>query len=270
MEKALVGTTMLERSIFMDFGKKRNLRHTGRRLMSLFLCMVMAMSMLGTLPFASAAAATDSIWVSDTATDNGYKSSLGYTTTNAVQNGGLYVGRIWSDKTVRSNNGSPITTTIDGNSITSNAEFQVEFSTIASTNTEIIAAKSPMDVSLAIDMSRTIDELGGSSGTQQFFRLQVDAVNTLIDRVLSDNPNSRVAVSVYGAGGKTILPLGRYTVANTSYGSKSYLRVGDVSTREILTNVTGMSDSADITVTSGITSLELGYYLCMKPLADAT
>ena len=254
----------------MDFGKKRNLRHTGRRLMSLFLCMVMAMSMLGTLPFASAAAATDSIWVSDTATDNGYKSSLGYTTTNAVQNGGLYVGRIWSDKTVRSNNGSPITTTIDGNSITSNAEFQVEFSTIASTNTEIIAAKSPMDVSLAIDMSRTIDELGGGGGTQQFFRLQVDAVNTLIDRVLSDNPNSRVAVSVYGAGGKTILPLGRYTVANTSYGSKSYLRVGDVSTREILTNVTGMSDSADITVTSGITSLELGYYLCMKPLADAT
>lgn len=133
----------------------------------------------------------------------------------AGENSTRYDGRVWTDKTVTAGDveftGDAGDQTIE---LSEDGEFLVTYSALATTSSITGRAQVPVDVVFVIDNSNSMDTT--LSGRQSRLQATVDAVNSSIDTIMNSNPESRVAVVVYGLGTETILPLGHYS-PSTSY-----------------------------------------------------
>lgn len=133
----------------------------------------------------------------------------------AQENSTRYDGRVWTDKTVSKDSVS-FTGDAGQNTIqlSDDGEFLVTYSALATTSSITGRAQVPVDVVFVIDNSNSMDAT--LSGRQSRLQATVEAVNSSIDTIMNSNPESRVAVVVYGLGTETILPLGHYS-PSTSY-----------------------------------------------------
>lgn len=173
-------------------------RRVGLSLFAVFAIFVTIFAMIVT-SVTPAYAATKS---ADADTRNSYEQSLG---ANASTR---YNGRVWTDKSVSSENisfsgdiGNPIV-------IKNDADFLVTYSALASTTKETGSTNAPLDVVFIIDDSSSME---GSA-----LQNTVQAVNTSIKTLMDMNENNRVAVVLYARGGAVLLPLGHYDPTDTN------------------------------------------------------
>lgn len=149
----------------------------------------------------------------DADTTTSYPGSLG------ENNSTRYAGRVWTDKTVYTEN-AVFTGTVDGESkryeITNDSDFLVAYSALATSQAISGETKVPVDVVFVIDNSNSMDE--NLNDPQDWWddpptRLEatVEAVNASIKQIMESNANSRVAVVIYGLEAETLLPLGHYS-----------------------------------------------------------
>ncbi len=128
-------------------------------------------------------------------------------------------GRVWSDKTVYSNENKTIE--VDNHSIKSEDDFVEIYSALGS-NSKIGEAKNtPIDLVLTLDCSSSMGnlandpELASELGREPILMDEtVKALNQLITFVMNQNPENRFALVVYQSKPKTIFPLGRYINAD--------------------------------------------------------
>lgn len=150
--------------------------------------------------------------ISDGNTTTSYTDSLG------ENNSTRYAGRVWTDKTVYTEN-AVFTGTVDGESkryeITNDSDFLVAYSALATSQAISGETKVPVDVVFVIDNSNSMDANLPTERPwetpQTRLEATVDAVNASIKQIMESNENSRVAVVIYGLGVETLLPLGHYS-----------------------------------------------------------
>lgn len=150
--------------------------------------------------------------ISDGNTTTSYTDSLG------ENNSTRYAGRVWTDKTVYTEN-AVFTGTVDGESkryeITNDSDFLVAYSALATSQAISGETKVPVDVVFVIDNSNSMDADLPTGGypweSQTRLEATVDAVNASIKQIMESNENSRVAVVIYGLEAETLLPLGHYS-----------------------------------------------------------
>ena len=144
---------------------------------------------------------------SDSSTSTDYTWSLGNSTST------LYNGRVWTDKSVSTQDvsfaGEVNETVQKGDS-----DFLVTYSALATSTLESGKSNVPVDVVFVIDNSNSMNTALNNSQTR--LAATIDAVNSSIDTIMNSNPESRVAVVIYGLSPQTILPLGHYS-SSTSY-----------------------------------------------------
>lgn len=185
----------------MQIGKKvkRRLAAIGMSALSVGLALTMVLNM--TIP-----SYAETTRVSDSNTTGGYTSSLGEDTSTR------YAGRVWTDKTVYTEDA---TFSGDAGSVTveNDSDFLVAYSALATTQNITGRSSVPVDVVFVIDNSNSMDE--NLTNNQTRLEATVEAVNTSIETVMGSHPNSRVAVVVYGLEAITLLPLGHYNPMNS-------------------------------------------------------
>lgn len=150
--------------------------------------------------------------ISDGNTTTSYTDSLG------ENNSTRYAGRVWTDKTVYTEN-AVFTGTVDGESkryeITNDSDFLVAYSALATSQAISGETKVPVDVVFVIDNSNSMDANLPTERPwetpQTRLEATVDAVNASIKQIMESNENSRVAVVIYGLEAETLLPLGHYS-----------------------------------------------------------
>lgn len=139
--------------------------------------------------------------IADGNTTTSYQTSLGGETSTC------YAGRVWTDKTVYTENAAfENENTIEKG----NSNFLVAYSAMATSQSISGKTQVPVDVVFVIDNSNSMDaSVDGSN--QSRLGATVDAVNASIKKVMESNENSRVAVVIYGLDAETLLPLGHYS-----------------------------------------------------------
>ena len=188
--------------------RKKRKRNVLISVVSLLIVFVMAFGMLQSSNTVYAAAAA-----SDNDTRNSYSSSLGDSSSTR------YNGRIWTDKSVSSEN--QLTFSGDaGQQTTINKadgeDFLVTYSLLGTSTRENGSTNAPLDVVLIIDDSGSMNNSGYLDDT-------VQAVNNSIATLMEMNENNRVAVVLYGSSSQVLLPLGHYTPSNESGTDGTYV-----------------------------------------------
>lgn len=117
------------------------------------------------------------------------------------------IGRIWTDKSVSTQDITLPGTNIDGlenNTVKkeADADFLVALSGLGSAATIVDQTAIPTDTILVLDMSPKM---------QPNVNEMVTAANAALRNLLTSNPYNRVGVVVYDNTSATILPLDRYT-----------------------------------------------------------
>ncbi len=141
------------------------------------------------------------------------------------ENGSRYAGRIWSDKTVLTEDLKLDVPTDGINSlVTKKSDFLHVFSALGSSLK--ITQPSQLDVMFLIDISGSMGKIGDGYATSSNFKdspmyKTIKSVNETIDTLLSANPNSRFGIVVYGATAQVLVPLGHYT----KIGENPFLKV---------------------------------------------
>ncbi len=160
--------------------------------------------------------------VSDLSTVTKYTESLG---DNASTE---YAGRIWTDKTVYTEDAT--LTGYTGSSQTveiGDADFLVSFSALATAQAVYGEGQAPMDVVFVLDLSGSMSNQSSNMTndqgvTKSRIAFTVDAVNKAIDDLLKTNPNSRIGVVGFSRQSTTLLELDHYTRSgNQEYFSLS-------------------------------------------------
>lgn len=209
---------------------------------------------------------------SDLSTTTKYAESLG---DNASTE---YAGRIWTDKTVYTEDAT--LTGYSGSSQTikiGNDDFLVGFSALATSQSISGEEQAPMDVVFIIDisgsMSNSDSNMTNSAGqTYSRIKFTVDAVNNAIDEIMALNSYTRVGVVGFSNSAVTLLPLDRYTKSNnTAYftlsrntGSDNNV---DLYTRAVNSSGRLVSSTEDV---EGGTNTQKGIYQGMNLLATAS
>lgn len=196
------------------------------------------------------------------------------------QEGGRYAGRVWSDKSVYTDD------TVDlGNGITAtkgDAEFLTVFSALGSSRNLTSRVKLPLDVVFVIDISGSMNSRLGNSNR---IAATIDAVNDAIATLMDEkqvSKYSRVGIAVFSsaAGTQTILPLGRYEATEGTTEDPVYIAMKDIQIGSSRTSTFGLSVkptdgssgagivTSAISVTGG-TNTQLGLYQGMQMLANA-
>lgn len=231
-----------------------------RKPLSWLLAVCMLFSLL---PGTALAADPDPAPVADTTTYTDWEDLFGvggsaYLTTKDI-------GRIWTDKSVSTQDITLPGTTIEG--LTNNtvekeadADFLVALSGLGSAATIVDETKVPTDTMLVLDMSPKM---------QPYADEMLTAANAALKVLLQANSNNRVGVVVYDNTSSLILPLNHYT----NYDSNSNIS---------LLNLSGSTISPNgITATSTVTSptfsfnsgayrnYQVGLYTAMDALANA-
>ena len=209
------------------------------------------------------ALAAETTPISDANTTNGYRDSLGDGSSTR------YAGRVWTDKTVytedatfQSDDGSQNYTIPKGDS-----DFLVAYSALATSQAISGETKVPIDVVFVIDLSGSMDTImrdedGNSVGTRA--ENTVEAVNTAIRTLMNLNEYTRVAVVAFSDTAQVLLPLRHYgsvgareeyLTYHDSWGTP-YVSTGDA---------TGVNESKYVT---GGTNTQAGTYMGMDLLAQ--
>lgn len=154
------------------------------------------------------------------------KTSDGNTTGSYTQNLGdnsstRYAGRVWTDKTVYTEDA-----TFSGESnatVKNDSYFLVAYSALATTQNITGKSSVPVDVVFVIDNSNSMDDSVGGGSRQSRLGATVEAVNTSIATIMESHPDSRVAVVLYGSNARTLMPLGHYSASTSGQHSGDYL-----------------------------------------------
>ena len=182
--------------------KKRAIWKIGSAVIAMALVVALVVSLL---PYKSALAAE---YTADLDTTMSYTESLG---DNASTE---YAGRIWTDKTVYSDDSVTITAYGGAEHTVSKGEndFLVSFSALATSESISGQTQAPVDVVFIIDISGSMSNAssGMDNGYSRIYNA-VQALNTSIDTVLSLNENTRVGVVAFSSTATTLLPLDRYS-----------------------------------------------------------
>lgn len=197
---------------------------------------------------------------------------------DADNNSTRYSGRVWTDKTVSTEN---MTFTGDvtnegSTTIENNSDFLVTYSALAMSQ-EIIGWP-PTDTVFVLDFSASMcwnnwDENGGNvgdaDGSDSRIKYMVDALNNAIDTLVKASPFNRIAIVTFNASADTLLPLtGNIEVRS----DKAYLELNgftgttglDDGVATVRCNINGQSD-----VTASVTNIQAGLYQGMDILVNA-
>ena len=177
-----------------DFWKRKR----NKRIAASALAVVMAGFLVwGLFPWQAAAAGTT---VADDVTINNWHKTLDDSTKN--------VGRIWTDKSVSTQDIKLPGTTIEG--LTDNtvkkeagADFLVALSGLGSAATIVDETKVPTDTVIVLDMAPEMEP---------YVEDMVAAANDALENLLTANPNNRIAVVAYG---NTAIPCCRWITTAT-------------------------------------------------------
>ncbi len=202
---------------------------TFKKLLSVFLAVVMVFSMIPMLVM-NVGAAADFTKVTDPSTVNDWKAFFGPKTENTT-----WAGGVWSDKSVFSTVADYIAATdeVEGNDFNlsiDNKNFLVALSTIASSKSVEGYSTLPTDTILVLDLSGSMDV---DQGTDPYVTM-VNSANSAIEELLSLNANNRVGVIAYSGNtnqndaatsstATVILPLGRWEKGIDSSNNRVYL-----------------------------------------------
>ena len=253
-----------------------------KRLLSLMLCLMVLLSIVGGSVFVKAATPAkgrtpEVSRVSDPETMDSYQML-------DDKNGTRYAGRIWSDKSVFSYdelNGS-LNLDVDTDGVNGKVEFNEDFlhvfSTLGSSQQVLGVKSSPLDVVLLIDISTSMTT--SSSTKRDVAEKAIADANKLIDQFMNGDaehnvhPANRVGVVVYGGGSQVVMHLDHYN-ANSD---KEYLKI-DYGTQQngkwwptVTTNVTSATGKVFSNTTSkemhaDSTYLQAALYQGMRMLA---
>lgn len=260
---------------------KADIRKIGAAVVATMLVVAMV---IGLVPSNEAIAAEK---VSDYGTETKYTESLG---DNASTE---YSGRIWTDKSVYADD---VTFEAFGGAkytVKNDSDFLVGFSTLATSQSVSGQTQAPIDVVFIIDISGSMsnNNSGMDNGKSRIYNT-VQAVNTSIDKLMSMNPYSRVAVVAFSGNAQVLLPLDRYTKITTTEWEwisteryNGYWQEIEVTqdyfslSHETATNNnvtlytraqgTESSISKDTSVSGG-TNIQMGFYEGMNVLASET
>lgn len=260
---------------------KADIRKIGAAVVATMLVVAMV---IGLVPSNEAIAAEK---VSDYGTETKYTESLG---DNASTE---YSGRIWTDKSVYDDD---VTFEAFGGAkytVKNDSDFLVGFSTLATSQSVSGQTQAPIDVVFIIDISGSMsnNNSGMDNGKSRIYNT-VQAVNTSIDKLMSMNPYSRVAVVAFSGNAQVLLPLDRYTKITTTEWEwistgryDGYWKETEVTqdyfslSHETATNNnvtlytraqgTESSISKDTSVSGG-TNIQMGFYEGMNVLASET
>lgn len=144
----------------------------------------------------------DSAYAADGDTRGTYTNVLGDNSSTR------YDGRVWTDKTVSTEDVS-----FDGIDATvkNDSDFLVTYSALATSTQVSGESQVPVDVVFVIDNSNSMDsDIDDSWRSDSRLEATVNAVNASIAQIMESNPESRVAVVVYGNDAEVLLPLGHY------------------------------------------------------------
>ncbi len=220
-----------------------------RRLIAAIVCLNLSLSIVGGMGFPAFAASsgrssaavnhaqpTEHILefsrVADPDTMDSYTNILLNKST-----GSRYAGRVWTDKSVFAykdgnsytsthfkdgNNTLTLDMTTDGynGDVSFNADFLHVFSALASSQIVNEYPPQPLDVMFVLDVSGSMGQImedGKSKVVEQSnfnsspIYQTVEALNKAIKTLLSENPNSRFGIVIYGSTAAVLVPLGHYT-----------------------------------------------------------
>lgn len=260
-----------------------------RKMMKSLFAMIMAFALVFQLASPLVAFAA----VSDRDTSDKYTESLG---DNASTE---YAGRVWTDKSVFTNDvtfdtygGGSVTVPIDPDA---DEDFLISYSALATSEAISGQSQAPVDVVLILDISGSMSnaESNMDNNKSRIYNT-VQAANEAIDELMALNAYTRVAVVAFSSNATTLLPLDRYSEAivtenvwvqtgifpwqgyyeevttetpyftlNRESASENY---ADLTTNAV-SQTTGRTINSTVDVEGG-TNIQVGLYEGMKLLAD--
>ncbi len=255
-------------------------RKFSQKALSVFLCIALIMTCLP-LTLASAASAFEykggaGIKVSDLDTSTKYSESLG---DNASTE---YAGRIWSDKSVYTDDATfdifgGGTSTITLNEKNNGEDFLIAYSALATSESVSGSTQAPVDVVFIIDTSGSMQYAMGTQDNTRRIVNTVKALNESIETLMNLNSNTRVAVVAFARDAEILLPLGRYEKGEytTGYGSNQqtiidYFSVSNNSVRVHVYPENSNRMIEDTRSVTGGTNIQGGLYKGMNILATET
>ncbi len=251
------------------------------RLLSLMLCLMVLLSVVGGSVFVKAATPAkgrtpEVSRVSDPETMDSYQML-------DDKNGTRYAGRIWSDKSVFSYdelNGS-LNLDVDTDGVNGKVEFNEDFLHAFSVmgSTQQYAGQIPTNLVIVIDNSGSMYTNNKTDFKKTRIYKTVEAVNSAIDAFMEANTYNEISVVLFGDGGgsgtdtaKTIIPMGRYAYQDGE-GHKPYLTadwVDDKSGGYVkVDNDIIFGKSGTTNYKNGTTNIQAGIYQGMKELLNA-
>ncbi len=178
-----------------------------------------------------------------------------------------FAGRVWSDKSV---------SVIDG----SKTDFEVKYSTLATSKSVTGQTQAPLDVVFVIDISGSMannnsgmpedenDRNDDDDYTRMYYT--VEAVNDSIEAIMAMNEHTRVGVVFFSTTATTVLPLGHYNKS----GSYDYLTINRRDPRNIepyaQITVRAQGRTARTYDVEGGTNIQQGIYTGAALLANAS
>ncbi len=222
---------------------------------------------------------------SDIGTADSWKQSLGEDVSTQ------YAGRIWTDKSVYSDDVSfelfaeegeeHPTATIE---LKDDEDFLVAYSALATAQAVSGQTQAPVDVVFVVDISGSMDDsMRAADGTNSTRIAEtVKALNKSIDALMNMNKNTRVGVVLFSSTATQILPLGRYAKGSrTGNGGQTvapdyfslsrttlYKHVRKITGYDADGNpITGNAENGTYYVTGG-TNIQMGIYEGMNMLAS--
>lgn len=208
----------------------------------------------------------------DADTRQEYKDTLG------EESSTRYAGRVWTDKSVSSED------IIFSGDVSSDqikvdkgeADFLVTYSALATSQS--IVSEQPADVVFILDLSASMcwgtdsETVSASDGSDSRIQAMVDSLNSAVDLLVENNENNRIAVAVFNASSGTLLDL-------TEAGdiAAAVPDGGEYFSLTSFTGTTGADDgAAEVTCninnqtanTGSGTNIQAGLYEGMSILAD--
>ena len=146
------------------------------------------------------------------------------------EDGNRYAGRIWTDKSVFSNN-TDVTLTIDKDGCENNIKYDTDFlnvfSALGSSQKIDRFISKPVDVVLLLDISSSMtSKTEGVVDSNDSLHKVINQTNTLINQLMGNDPSlnvnkdNKIGIVVYGGGSQELLPLDHYT----SLSDNSYIK----------------------------------------------
>lgn len=227
---------------------------------------------VGLIPDSVRAAETK---ISDLTTETKYTESLGHDASTE------YAGRIWTDKSVYSDDAVIELMTGSNTTIENDSDFLVAFSALATSQSISGVTQAPVDVVFIIDTSGSMtDDMSSTDSTNRIVNT-VAALNSAIESIMSLNDYTRVSVVAFANTSEVLLPLGRYEKGTYSYTTgggrdQQTVTVTDYfSLRGNTLNVHAKAEGTNTTVSdsrsvTGGTNIQRGIYEGMNVLVSQT